>query len=181
VPPTGGLLGVWPRPATGRVTPPSGTARVLTMLPTKDPLTKILAFAGTVLAWLPLLFPLVLGLLALGTEGQFHLDYLMPAELFPVAFLGGGLLLWAALRAHQRRGLIGGALAAAAALLVASQGLAVATGLASGAIEPAGWPLALVLSLLAAYTLALVVLGLEGLLLLRDIIQRAAGAPRHAS
>jgi hypothetical protein len=140
------------------------------MLPARDTLTKVLAVAGTVLAWLPIVLPLGLGALAFVAERRFRIDYLMPAELFLVALLGGVLLLWAALRARQRRGLIGGALAAAVVLLIGSQGLAVITGLASGAAQPAGWRMALVLTGLGAYTLALVILGLGGLLLLRDLL-----------
>ncbi len=40
-------------------------------------------------------------------ERIFRFDYLMPAELFPATLVGGGLLIWAALRAHSRRRLIG--------------------------------------------------------------------------
>jgi hypothetical protein len=107
--------------------------------------------------------------------GIFRLDYLMPAELFPLALLGGGLLLWAALRARARRWLIGGSLAGAVVLLFGSQALAVATGLAAGRIEPAGWPWALVLAALALYVVALIVLGVGGVLLLvRDLFRSQA-------
>jgi peptidoglycan/LPS O-acetylase OafA/YrhL len=93
-------------------------------------------------------------------------DYLMPAELFPLALAGGCLLIWAALRARSRRGL-----GIAAGLLVVGQVLAVVTGLASGETEPAGWQWALVLASIAGYSLALVVVGVGGLLLLRDLFK----------
>lgn len=96
-------------------------------------------------------------------------DWLMPAELFVVALVGGGALLWAAIRARSRRALIGWSLGIAVVSLVGSQALAVVTGLASGATEPAGWPWALVVALLALYSLALVAMGVGGVLLIRDL------------
>ena len=56
----------------------------------------------------------------------------MPAELFPVVLVGGGLLVWAAIRAGLRRGIIGWGLAAAVGFLIVSMALAMVTGLASG-------------------------------------------------
>jgi len=47
--------------------------------------------------------------------------------------------------------------------------LAVATGLASGETEPAGVWWALTVALLAVYTLAIPVIGIAGILLLRDL------------
>ena len=105
------------------------------------------------------------------TEGMFRFDYLMPAELFPVALSGGGLLLWAALRARTRRKLIPWGLGCAVGLLVGGQGLAFATGLASGEIEPVGWWWALVLGAIISYALALVAIGVGGVLLLRDLFK----------
>jgi hypothetical protein len=137
----------------------------------KDILTKTLAIVGTALVWIPVLAPVFFAAAFLIQAGVFRFDYLMPAELFPVALVGGGLLLWAALRARARRGLISGSLAGAVILPVAGQALAVVTGLASGRTEPTGWPWALVLASLALYVVALVVLGVGGVLLLRDLFR----------
>jgi len=137
----------------------------------KGSLTKILAVVGTVLVWIPVLAPILFAAASLIQAGVFRIDYLMPAEIFPIALAGGCLLLWAALRARARRGLIGGSLAGAVILPVAGQALASVTGLASGRTEPAGWPWALVLALLALYVLALVILGVGGVLLLRDLFK----------
>lgn len=137
----------------------------------KDYFTKILAIAGTMCVWFTILAPFLFSVAALIVERTFRFDYLMPAELFPSALAGGGMLLWAALRARARRGLIGGGVGIAAVLLVGGHALAVATGLASGEVEPAGWQWALVLASLVLYTLALVVTGVGGVLLLRDIFK----------
>ena len=136
-------------------------------------LTKGLALTGTALIWLPLLAPLVLAVGAWLGRGRWLFDYLMPAELFLVALAGGGLLLWAALRAHTRRWLIGTGLGGAAALLVGSQALAVVTGLATGETAPGGWAWAAVLAALTGYALALAATGVGGGLLLRDLFGRA--------
>jgi hypothetical protein len=148
----------------------------------KGVLTKILAIAGAALVWFPILAPILLSVAAIIQERMFLFDYLMPAELFPAALVGGCLLVWAALRARSRRGLIGWGLGVAAGSLVGVQMLAVATGLASGETEPAGWRWALVLASLGVYSLALVVMGVGGLLLLRDLFRplRLSGQPTIA-
>ena len=140
-------------------------------------LTKILAVTGTVLVWLPLLAPVLLSLALFISRRIFRFDYLMPAELFLFALAGGALLIWAALRARARWALIGWGLGLAAGMLVGGQALAVATGLASGETEAAGWPWVLVLSSLAVLWLALIVLAAGAVLLLRDLLK----TPRVAS
>ncbi len=137
----------------------------------KNTFTKILAIGGTALAWFPILAPVVLSVLSLIAGRRFLFDYLMPAELFPVALVGSGLLVGASLSARSRRGLIGGGLSVAVGSLVGGQALAVAAGFASGVAEPAGWLFALVLALIAVYSLALVVIGVGGVLLVRDLFK----------
>lgn len=137
----------------------------------KDLLTKILAVIGTVLAGFPILATILTSLLGSIRSSMFRFDYLMPAELFPIAIAGGALLLWAALRARARRGLIGWGLGIAVGLLVGSQALAVASGLASGETEPVGWIWALVLGALVAYALALILVDVAGALLVRDLFR----------
>ncbi len=137
----------------------------------KSLLTKILAVIGTILIWFPILAPRVFSAALIITRRIFHFDYLMPAELFPVFLVGGGLLVWAAFRSHSQRKLIGWGMGIAAALLVGSQVLAVITGLASGETEPAGWQWAVVLASLAGYCFALIAVGIGGVLLLKDLFR----------
>lgn len=137
----------------------------------KGVLTKILAIVGTVLVWFPILAPVLLSVVVIIKGRMFRFDYLMPAELFPATLVGGGLLTWAALRARSRWRLIGWGLGIAVGLLVGGQVLAVVTGLASGETEPAGWWWALVLASIVVYSLALVVIGVGGVLLLRDLFK----------
>jgi hypothetical protein len=56
-------------------------------------------------------------------------------------------------------------------MLLGGQELAEVTGLASGETEPAGWWWALVLASIVVYSLALVVIGVGGVLLLRDLFK----------
>ncbi len=140
----------------------------------KDLLTKILAGGGTVLIWLPILAPVLFSLLRLLTGRIFNFDYLMPAELFPLAVAGGGLLIWAAVRARSRLPIILWGLVIAVGMLFAGSNLAEITGLATGQIEPTGWQWALVVASLVIYTLAVVVVGIGGVLLLRDIFRKEA-------
>jgi hypothetical protein len=137
----------------------------------RQKLTRILAIGGTVLVWFPIVAPLLLGVAALFTRHRFLLDYLMPAELFPLVLVGGGLLLWAALRSHRRRVLIIWSLVSAVVLLVGTQGLAVVTGLASGRTEATGWPFTLVMGGMIGFILAVLAIGVGGALLIRDLFK----------
>jgi hypothetical protein len=133
-------------------------------------LTKILAITGTLLVWFPLLAPFVL--LAMGrVQGMLHFDFLIPAELFPIALIGGLTLLWAALRVRSQHKLIGGGLLTAVLMLVGSQGLAAVTGLASGEIGPEAIWWKLVLFMMGVYVLALLAVGVGGILLLRRLFK----------
>jgi hypothetical protein len=138
--------------------------------------TKILAIVGTVLVWFPILAPILFSMVVFLRAHMFRFDYLMPAELFPSALAGGALLLWAALRARAQRKLIGWSLGAAVILLFGGQGLAVVTGLASGESEPTGWKMAIVLGTIVGYALALVAVGVGGVLLLRDLFKQSREA-----
>jgi hypothetical protein len=137
----------------------------------RDFLTRMLAIGGTVLVWVPILAPVLFSIVLLGRANVFRFDYLMPAELFPAVFIGGALLIWAALRARSRRKLIGWAFAIAVGLLVGGQVLAVVTGLASGEAEPGGWRWALVLMSIVVYSISVAAIAVGGLLLLRDLFK----------
>ena len=141
-----------------------------------DILTQILTILGTVLVWIPLLAPTFFSLIFFVRTRMLRFDYLMPAELFPLALIGGGLLLWAAWRSKLHKKLIGWSLGIAVGSLFASQGLAVVTGLASGEIEASGMWFVLVVALLAVYVIALIVMAVGGILFLRDLF-RPTGTP----
>jgi hypothetical protein len=137
----------------------------------KGTLTKGLTITGTVLVWLPILAPILFSLILLIQRQIFRFDYLMPAELGLFAFGGGILLLAAAIRTHSHMKLIGWGLVIAFVMIVGGQVLAVVTGLASGATEPMGWPWALVLGSLGVYVLAIIDVGVGGVILLRDLFK----------
>ena len=134
----------------------------------KNRFTLILAIVGTVLVWLPILAPVVFAVIRFIQARRVMFDYFTPAELFPVVLVGSGLLLWAAIRARSRRGIIGWSLGAAVGLLVASMAVAQVTGLDSAA-DPGGWQMALVLILFAGFWLALLGIAIGGILLVRDL------------
>jgi hypothetical protein len=141
----------------------------------KSIFTKILAILGTILVWLTLLAPVFFWLLFSLRRGVLTLndfDYLIPAELFPLALVGAGLLVWAALRARRYLKLIAGSLSLAIVALFSGQLLAVLTGLASGETKPGGWQWAVVVGAIVVYILALVILGVGGMLLVRELQER---------
>jgi len=131
-------------------------------------LTKVLAIAGTVLIWFPILTPIILTTIFFIQEQVFRFDYLMPAELGLFAFGGGILLLLTAIRSHSHVKLVGWGLGIALVMLVGGQALAVITGLADGSTKPGGWQWVLVLGSLIAYTVAVIVVGVGGIMLWRD-------------
>ena len=136
-------------------------------------MTLLLAITGTALVWLPILAPRFFALGSLTQARGFRFDYLMPAELFPLVLAGGLALIWAAIRARTQRKLIGWSFGFALGMPFIGQLLAMATGLASGETEPSGWPWALVLFSLGLYALAVALMGVGGLLLVKDLFTPA--------
>ena len=137
----------------------------------KGTLTKTLAVAGTIFVWLPILAPILFSGALLIRAHMLRVDYLMPAELGLVAFGGGILLLVAALRARSHVKVIAWGLGVALVMMAGVMVIPVLTGLADGSTPMGGWQWMLVLGILAAYTLAVVVIGVGGILLLRDLFK----------
>jgi hypothetical protein len=138
----------------------------------KDTFTKLLAITGTILIWLPFIAPVVFSIIRLVQSARFMFDYLLPAEIFFVALLGGALLIWAALRAKKWLKMVAWGLGISIALLLAAMGLASVTGLASGATEATGWQWVLVLGVLILCYLSMMVTGAGGILLIRDLYKK---------
>lgn len=140
-------------------------------------LTRVLAVAGDLLVWVPLLAPLAFGLVRLAQSRRLLVDYLMPAELFPAVLLGAVLLMVAAFRAQSHRRIIGWSSAAAFGALAAGLLAASLTGLASRAYDPVGWRLTVVAGLLGGYVAAALVLALGGGSLVVRVLSKS---PRDA-
>ena len=130
----------------------------------KDTLSRILAIVGTVLVWTPIFAPVAFGFVSLVMDGIYRLDYLMPAELGILAFVGGALLLWAAIRAKSRQRIIAWGLGIAAGSIGAL--------MAFGDVEPGSLEWAIAVGLLIAYSLAILVIGVGGILLWRNLLKR---------
>ena len=139
---------------------------------TKNILTKVLAIIGTVLVWFPIVVPILLSITLFVAERIFRFDYLMPAELFLVALLGSGLLLWATMRAHSRTRFVLWGAGIAIFMFVGVQWFAVISGLATGETEPAGWIWVLALTMLVIHSLGIILVGVGGALLLSDLFKR---------
>jgi hypothetical protein len=132
---------------------------------------RALAFVGTSFACLPILATLALSLIGSIRDRAFRFDFLMPAELFLFFVVGATLLAVVAFRTGHQRIVIATGSVSAAATLVSAQGIAVRTGLASGAEPAAGWPLLLVVVLLIAYVASVVVTAIGGIGLVRDLAE----------
>lgn len=146
----------------------------------KGTFTKILAVAGAIFVWLPILAPILFSALLFLRAHIFRMDYLMPAELGLFAFGGGILLLVAAIRARLHQKLIGWGLGAAAIMMAGIMVVPEVTGLADGSTPMGGWQWMLVLGILALYTAAVVVIGVGGVLLVRDLFKHGPLAAKPA-
>lgn len=135
----------------------------------KDTLTKVLTFIGICLVWLPIFGTVITSIFGTIRSGRFRFDYLMPAELGLFFLVGGILLIWAAVRAKVMRKPIIWCLVIVFALFIGSQLLAVLTGLASGEYDAVGWRWLVVIVPLIGYSLGIIVEGILGIKLLRQL------------
>ena len=130
----------------------------------KNVFTRSLAIIGTILAWLPVAAPFIFGFISLASDGIFRFDYLMPAEFAFLAFAGGILLLWAAIRARSRVGIIAWGLGIAVA--------AMAVLMLGGDVVPGSLEYWLAMGMLLVNALAVVLLGISGILLWKDLFHK---------
>jgi len=137
----------------------------------KARLSLFLAVAGAVFVGLPLLFMVVTSLIGSFSSGRFLMDYFLPAELFPLVGIGAILLFWAALRSRLYLKLICWTIGVGLAALIASQGIAMASGIASGEREAAGLWFILVVIIYALYVIGVIVLFVLGILLYRRLLR----------
>ncbi len=142
------------------------------MMGKRDLFTKILAIGGTILVGFPVVAPIFFGILHLVRAGRLMVDYLMPAELGFLVLAGALLLLWAAIRARAYIKWIAWCMGSAVVLVVGAQWLAVATGLASGAVQEGGWESAVVYGGIIGYDLAVLTLFVGGVLLIRKLFTK---------
>lgn len=138
----------------------------------KNKLTRFLAVTGTVMIWLPVFFTVLISTIHFTISNKLRVDYLMPAELFPVALIGGLLLFWAALRIRTQYKMVGLLILAMFSFLAAGQIFAIVTGQASGAVKPEGWFFATAITFIALYTITLIVLGISGVLFIKNIYRK---------
>lgn len=124
---------------------------------------RVLAIAGTILAGVPLVAPLVLAAVFVVATGRLRVDYLMPGELFVLVLTGGVVLAVAAVLARRRRvpTFVAAALPAVLFAILA---------LASGSRH------ALTVGVYALYVAATVALVVTGVILCRDVFRRAGPA-----
>jgi hypothetical protein len=138
----------------------------------KDAFTKILAIVGTILVGLPVVAPIVFGLIRLFRGAPFMVDYLMPAEFGFFVLAGALMLLWAAIRSKTYLKWIAWSLGIAILLVVGAQWLAVATGLADGSTPAGGWQSMAVYGGIIGYDLAVFSILLAGIWLMRKVFRR---------
>ncbi len=132
-------------------------------------ITRTLAIAGSILAWLPVALMVVSFFARLIMDGVFLGDFLLPAELFLVTVVGFALLLWAAIRSRYYIKAIAITFGVAVAALLGTLGLPVLTGLAHGEYEPTGWRVVLAMGVYVIFVAAVIYLGNLGIRLANQI------------
>ena len=130
----------------------------------KDALAKGPAMIGTMLVWIPVFAPVILGFISLVTDGIYRFDYLLPAELGILVFIGGILLLWGAIRAKSRQGIVSWTFGIAVVSILVL--------ITFGDVMPGNWEWMVVVGLLIAYSLAVVGMGVGGIFLWRDLTSK---------
>ncbi len=134
-------------------------------------LTIVMIFFGTCLLWIPFLFLFVTSLFGTIQSGMVRFDYLLIGEMFPLILLGGGLIIGAAFREKRFWKLLLSLYISAIVLLFGSQGLAIATGIASGTRPPEGVWWIVVLGGIILYSLLSLVLAIYSVILFKGIIR----------
>jgi hypothetical protein len=133
--------------------------------------TKILVIVGNILLWIPLLLPCIFLLIFLVQEGRVLFDFLMPAELFPAVIVGLLLLFWVSLRIKKRRASVGFGTGFAVLMLIGAQVVASVGKIPAGETQIAGGAKLLALSMIILFDLALVFVGVNGIVLLIKLIR----------
>ena len=138
----------------------------------KSALTKIFAISGAVLLWAPILFMFVTAIVGSIAGKMLLMDYYLLAEVFPIVALGLVLLVLATLLSRMFLRLFGWGSVAALVALTGGQLFASASGLSSGAIEPAGAVFAVVIFAIVVYNVIVVALAALAIVLIRRLFQK---------
>lgn len=127
--------------------------------------SKILVIGGTILVLFPIAFMIITAVVGSIMRTQFLWDYMIPGEVFPLVLVGLAALMWAALREHTLVKAIAWTVGVTLFLLIASQGIAVISGLADGtiALEKAPFWMVVVSGMLIAYDLGVALMGYWGI------------------
>ncbi len=141
--------------------------------PKRSGIARLLALSGTIIIFLPVLFAVITSVVGSAASKTFLFDYLMPAELFPLAALGAVLLIVGAYLGRRRLFPLCAASLLMAACLAAGQLTAVYTGLASGQAEAEEGVFAVVIALFAAYSLLLLIDFAMGLSLVKKLFKKS--------
>lgn len=141
-------------------------------------LARAAAIAGAILSWLPIAAMAATGIVGSIGARRLRVDWLMPAELFPLALAGFILLFLAATKLKAMRVALAAGFGVAIAALGCAQLYAVASGIASGAKEASSGQLALLYGGLGAFDLGLLFTAIMGTRLVGRAMR--TGTPRNA-
>ncbi|MAT45626.1 MAG: hypothetical protein CL609_25120 [Anaerolineaceae bacterium] len=131
----------------------------------KSSLSKVLAITGTVLVWIPIIAPFLLGFVSFMMDGIYRFDYLMPVEIGILAAVGGVLLLWGTIRTKSHRKIIAWGLGIMVGAIIIL--------FAVGDVEPGSLRWVFAIGLLITYSLAIIGIGLGGILLWKDLVKKS--------
>ncbi len=126
-------------------------------------LFKIFGIGGTVAVWAPTVIMLITSLIGSLSAGAFHMDFLLPAELFLIELVGMLLLVFASWKEGRLfapiLGLSIGAIACMATIVIFAE----ATGMANGTVNPLPWMLVVIYTFTGLMSLGFIGVGLLGL------------------
>jgi len=135
--------------------------------------TKSLAVVGTIFIFIPIAAPLFFGFLHFLRSNKFMVDYLMPAELFPVIVVGIALLLWAAIRRRACIRWLTWSIILMVITLVGGMLIARWSGLAADEIEPIGFWWSVVMGAIILYIFTVICIGFAGCHLIKILFTQS--------
>ena len=128
--------------------------------------TRVLAILGTVLLWLPVIMMVALTVGGAPRKvGSLPFFAVGAMDVFPVVALGGGLMLWAAVRARSHRKVLGLSLAAPVGGIVCGV-------VWSQPVPSDGWVLLVTTGLIVLYWIGLLIAAVSGISLVRSLSSR---------
>jgi hypothetical protein len=135
----------------------------------KEQALRISTIIGAFLILAPVTFMLIVAIPPLVKEGLIHIDYLIPLEVFPVVFLGAGVLTLIACKVNIHKKKVCSFVIALILMFFGGQYIAVITGLADGSAPAKGLAFLIVVISMIIFDVLTIIIGIYGVSVYRQL------------